>query len=134
MNRVYFRNVGHDMNSDSKAVFRERLDLNIDQENRENDGRFRHCSFTFSSQLSGVANVQGHVSFSDNDYEPTGLSHSSGRITDQSLTNFKAFDSLLLRLQSMTQPGVRFTDEQIFNDGRLQQILKNNNWVAYSGK
>lgn len=125
MNKVFLRKkyILVEEGSEYGPVFNERLDINVDQESGSN--QFRHCSFSFRSQISGVANIEGHVGF-NSEYEPTNLSHSSGRITDETMSNFNAFNSLLSRLETLCGSGL--TDEQIFADKRVQLILKNNDF------
>lgn len=123
MNKVFLRARYHETMPGKGPMFSERLDITVDQE----DKSFKRCFFSFRSQLNGIANIEGHVSFNDPyNNEPTGLNHTSGRVTMDTMTNFNALTALLSRLETLCASGM--TDEQILSDSRVELILKNNNW------
>lgn len=122
MNKVFFRKVLQ-TKSDSGNIeiyASERLDLTIDQE-------FRRVGFGFTSRIRGVADIRGSVAFPGHE-EKTVLTHSSGEITSESLSNMNALQALLNRLDTCCASGM--SDAQILDDKRIQLILKNNDFKS----
>jgi len=112
-NKVFVRKV---TSREGGIIASERLDLTIDQ-------NMKRCGFGFTSRIQGVADIRGSVAF-PGDHNDNELTHSSGSITSETITNMVALTALLDQLDLCLASGK--TDEEIFNDKKIKLILKNN--------
>jgi len=103
----------------------ERLTLTIDQEQED----FKRVYFEFRSETK-TCSVHGNVSFSNYDGQ-TEVTHSSGTITDETISVFISLVALHKKLVLLSNHELGFTDEGILKDIQIQLNLKNNGWKEY---
>lgn len=106
--------------------FNERLDICVDLEFS------RNIWFEFRSQVPGICNVHGVVVF-DNGEISGELTHSSGSVNRDMLTNLSAFSALLPRLEILANSRLNLTEDEILNDEKIQAILKLHHFEGYKG-